>query len=93
MLRMAEDDRRDAEGKASGTGQCGMGIHVRGSGLQSGAHAEAAGQSGWCPMSQGRSVPAVNKTGPRRPQKETFGLCATILGREYPQLGKMRVTA
>jgi len=68
-----------------------MGVHVGGGGLQSSAYAKTAGQSGWCPMSQGRSVPMVGDSGARKPEKERFGLRAIILGQEHPQFGKMRL--
>ena len=60
---MAEDHRADAEGAASGPGEGGLGVHVRGGGLQLGADEESAGQLSWCRMSQGRSVPARAKAG------------------------------
>ena len=66
---MAEDDRPDEKGTASRDSQGGLGIHVGGGRVQSGADEESAGQPGCCRMSQGRSVPArgeSEQTGPQR---------------------------
>src|SRR5438876_10084126 len=65
---MAEDDRADAEGAASGNREGGLGVHLRGGGLQSGADAKVAGQPGWCGMSQGSSVPERGQSGQKGPQ-------------------------
>src|SRR5580700_12251500 len=59
---MAEDDRAIAEGSASWNLQGGMGLHLRGRGLQLSPHEESGDSSD---VSRGRSVLAGPKMNPR----------------------------
>src|SRR5208337_1015513 len=59
---MAEDDRAVAEGSASWSLQGGMGLHLRGRGLQLSPYEESADASN---LSRGRSVLAGPKMNPR----------------------------
>src|ERR1022692_4478718 len=59
---MAEDDRAIAEGSASWNLQGGMGLHLRGRGLQLSPYEESGDASN---VSRGRSVLAGPKTNPR----------------------------
>src|SRR5215467_10165250 len=67
MLRMAEDNRADAQGATPGDFQSGVGVHVRGRRLQFGTDAESERQLGWCRMSRGSSVSVLPKTGEKMP--------------------------
>src|SRR5271169_462653 len=89
---MAEDDRTDAEGAASGNREGGLGVHVRGGGVQLGADAETVGQRGWCLMSQGRGVPERGQSGRKEPQIEQVTRLWRNLGVVYFRFGIMRVT-
>src|ERR1700733_8258627 len=89
---MAENDRADEEGAASGTGEGGLGFHVRCGSVQSAADAESAGQTGWCRMSPGRSVPGLGQSGPKGPQIEALTCLRCSLGAIHLQFGIMRVT-
>src|SRR5437660_220197 len=66
VFRVAQNDRGDAEGAASGHSQGRLGIHLRGGGVQPGADAKPAGQPGWCRMSQGISIPARGESEEKR---------------------------
>ena len=92
VLRMAEDDRPDAEGAASGNRQGRLGVHICRGGVQPGADAQTAGQSGWCSMSQGRSVPARGQSGRKGPQIEQVSHLRGNLGAVCLQFGIMKVT-
>src|SRR5437879_7300630 len=61
---MAEDDRTIAEGSASRSLQGGMGLHLRGSCLQSGSHAESSDSS---VVGQDRSVFVCTRKSIRAP--------------------------
>src|SRR5690349_11987674 len=67
MLRLAEDNRADAQGATPGDFQSGVGVHVRGRRLQLGADAESERQLSWCRMSRGSSVSVLPKTGEKKP--------------------------
>jgi hypothetical protein len=60
-LRLAEDDRTDAQGAASGDSQGRLGVYVRGRCVQSGAAAESAVTSGSSRVSRGRRAPKIAK--------------------------------
>ena len=70
----------------------GLGVHVRGGGLQLGADAETDGQPSWCRMSPGRSVPARGRNGQNEPQIEALRRVRSHLGCVHFQFGIMRVT-
>src|SRR3954453_19308801 len=88
---MAEDDRPDEKGAASGTGEGGGDIHLRGGGVQPGADAESGGQTGWCRMSPGRSVPGRGQSGPKGPRIEALRYLQCNLGAICLQFGIMQV--
>src|SRR5215510_3918215 len=67
MLRLAEDNRADAQGTAPGDLQGGVGVHVRGRRLQPSADAESERQLSWCRMIRGSSVSVLPKTGEKKP--------------------------
>ena len=67
MLRLAEDNRADAQGATPGDFQSGVGVHVRGCRLQSGADAESERQLSWCLMSPGSSVSELPQRGEKKP--------------------------
>jgi hypothetical protein len=62
VFRMAEEDRAIAEGSASWNLQSGMGLHLRGRGLQLSPYEESGDSSN---VSRGRSVLAGPKMNPR----------------------------
>ncbi len=76
---MAEDDRADAEGAAPRDRKGGLGVHLRGGGIQPDTYPETAGQPGWCPMSQGEVCPRAGRRGQKGPQVESFSLFGSIL--------------
>ncbi len=47
-------------------------VHLRRCRVQSGADAKSAGASGWCGMSEGRSVPARGANGQKEPQLQAL---------------------
>jgi hypothetical protein len=79
---------RDAAPRDS---QGGVGVHLCGGGLQSGADAESAGQPGWCRMRHRRSVPACGESGQKEPQIQSLTLSAVRCGAVYLQFGIVRV--
>src|SRR5450755_2173499 len=90
---MAEDDRPDEEGAASGNREGGLGVHLRSGGIQLGANAESTGQPGWCRMSQGRSVPERGQSDRKGSQLEQVIPLSGSLGVPCLQFGIMKVTA
>src|SRR5689334_16943267 len=89
---MFEDDRTDAEGSTSRNREGGLGVHFRCGGIQPGATAKTTGQTGWCSMSQGRSVPERGQSGRKWPQIEQVSHLPGNLGAVCLQFGIMKVT-
>ena|ERR1700676_4546221 len=91
MLWMAENDCAGEESAASGSGEGGLDIHIRGGGLQPSEDEKPAGQFSWCRMSKARSVSADGRSGQNGPQLEALNLLRHKSKAADLAFGKIRV--